>query len=171
MAMPESTAKEPLLEPGKYILIQDVNNPKCDRRVKRDWREDPIFHKGLTLVVEDHADSFTLNDIPVTRHYQTMYAYHGSSYKSIAVRESLEQDDYDALRTAALLPYLVRVTTECLGDVFVGNGSVEEHMAPELLAILIDAGILNLQTIRNAVKTLNGMDEGAWVLLRKTHGL
>lgn len=45
----------PKLEPGTYVLSQDVVNPTPDRRVKHDWRSLPVWKAGTVFAVGKFA--------------------------------------------------------------------------------------------------------------------
>lgn len=40
-----------LITPGTYTLTCDITNPSPDRRVKRDWRAEPVIKAGTVFCV------------------------------------------------------------------------------------------------------------------------
>lgn len=51
-----------ILEPGVYILTEDVQNPKPDRRSK-DWDKLPVWKKG-TVLFQQHRKDYTEFVVP-----------------------------------------------------------------------------------------------------------
>jgi hypothetical protein len=51
------------LKPGCYVLVADVNNPRPDKRVSRNWTCAPVWKKGMRLYVREHHYA---DDVDVT---------------------------------------------------------------------------------------------------------
>lgn len=126
-----------MLEPGPYVLTEDVENPKPDGRQKYDWRLHRVWKKGDRFdVVEEWASLDPDDDhkIPALQRVQR----HSCLY-----RASLKSDIW-----ALLAPKLQRVE-ETLDDVLRLSGS--SFAADDALQYMVDTGKLSLQDVRDAL--------------------
>lgn len=49
--------KDQLPKPGIYIITRDVENPRGDKRVRREFKRDPVWPKGTRLIVKEWSTS------------------------------------------------------------------------------------------------------------------
>ena len=161
------------LKPGKYVLSDAVQNPKPDRRQKHDWRAEVMWPKGTEFYVTEHENHFhPEGGEKITVKFCTLAKHSGRTYhQSIPLRNPSDPNDYECFKALKLAEKLELVTNENLGDLFDGPRGIGKHMAPDLIAILIDEKLLTLDQVKAAAKKIEDMDEDAWKLMRKDHGV
>lgn len=153
---------------GKYVLTEDVTNPKADRRVRHDWRQEVLWTKGTNFVVEEHYDSWTRDGKLVEIRYKTVHRAGKYRHQNLPLRKHRDLDDYDCLRAEALAGKLQFVPTKSLGDLLANPG---HHNAPEIIAICLERGYLTIEQVEKAVSIFDGLDEDQFHKLRKDNEL
>lgn len=157
------------IQVGKYVLTEDVTNPKADRRVKRDWRQEVLWQKGTKFIVEEHHDSWTHDGKLHEIRYKTIHRAGKYRHQNLPLRKHREADDFDCLKAEALSAKLEFVPTKSLGEILNGRDGPGSHNAAELLAICLERGLLTIEQVESVVKSFNDMSEDDFYKLGKTH--
>lgn len=159
------------LAPGKYELIDTVQNPKPDRRQRHDWRYEVEWKKGTQFYVVEH----TSEPDGLQVKWSTVFKRGEYEHNAIGLRGPTDLDDYDGFKALKLVEKLAPVTEKRLGDVFHGPCSIEPHIdegrASELIAIMLEKGFITFEQVEQVVSDLNNQSEEQWLDFRKKHGI
>lgn len=121
---------KPNLKPGTYSLVQNVENPKPDRRMRHDWRAEPLFKAGRTFIVSLEPEGLAVRAADGWAH-QWLYIEHHSIGR--------------ALVNAGLRP-----VAEAPSDYL--RREAWEHLAPSVLDRLHAMGAITMDQVVAALR-------------------
>jgi len=163
----ERLSKQGQHEIGVYVLEQDVDNPQADQRHKYDWTKVKKFKAGNRFVVGfDQFDPDLVQDIPQLqgRGRNTINPMGGGS-------QVMEGDSTGIFE--AIMPHLRKLDSNkrTLGVVLKVEGSDICARGDEVLAFLIDHGIIDIKHVSYAVGTMREWKDEEWEAHRQKHDL
>lgn len=140
------------LEPGFYVLTQDVTNPKPDRRYKNYLLGREVVKAGLRVQVTQHP-------IDETRYRKELRAFGGETIPNEAQMCPLAE---------AIAPHLAPAEPH-LGQLINSN-----HPANGILAVLLEQGKITLDDVKGTFVALEQKgddpnDEGSWETWQRQH--
>jgi hypothetical protein len=132
---------------GYYVLREDVNNPKPDRRMTRSVIAGPVWKKGMRIKVKTYP--------------------HISPRPQVSVYQSEERFDHHNGQVAALIPNLEPADPKLGQKLDRGNGTNFE--AALALTLMVERGIVTLDQVDKFVEEVLNLEDDAYDDLRQRH--
>lgn len=149
------------LPDGVYRLVEDVKNPKPDKRCRGQFDAAPVWKTGLTIVVRSFKDQE--HRVPELRAFGpeltgSMNCHEDADYGNQGWRDIVTK----------LIP-----ARPCLRNHFLGLKEVHgvTNFEPvDLLCLLLDKGTVKMDDLIQAAKVVNEFEESEYETFRARHG-